>query len=402
ASDEQDEAAFVAEQMRDLESDGIALSDVAVFYRTNAQSRVIEEVLVRYGLPYQVVGGPRYYDRREVKDAVAYLRAVVTPDDQVAIKRIINVPRRAIGNTSVGHVDRFAEAADIGFMEALRQGGANERLTGRAQRSIAEFVSLLDHLRDRIGDGPRAVTEAVLEETGYLDMIRAERTIEAMGREENLRELVSAVAEFEESGPISVGPTDWEGLEPIAKLQMFLESISLVADIDGMEDTEKATLMTLHNAKGLEFPAVFLTGMEDGVFPHMRSLGDPAQLEEERRLCYVGITRAEERLFLTRAWNRNLWGQSQYNGPSRFLGEIPESLIRKAKRTEQSIHAAASASHPTVSDTDIISGDRVRHAHWGDGVVREVVGTGDRAEAVVTFDEGDKRLLLAWAPLEKA
>ncbi|MCH7845430.1 MAG: DNA helicase PcrA [Acidobacteria bacterium] len=402
AADEQDEAAFVAEQMRDLESDGMALSDVAVFYRTNAQSRVIEEVLVRYGLPYQVVGGPRYYDRREVKDAVAYLRAVVNPDDQVAIKRIINVPRRAIGNTSVAHVDRFAEATDISFMEALRQGGANERLTGRAQRSIAEFVSLLDHLHDRISDGPRAVTEAVLEETGYLDMIRAERTIEAMGREENLRELVSAVAEFEESGPISVGPIDWEGLEPIAKLQMFLESISLVADIDGMEDTEKATLMTLHNAKGLEFPAVFLTGMEDGVFPHMRSLGDPAQLEEERRLCYVGITRAEERLFLTRAWNRNLWGQSQYNGPSRFLGEIPESLIRKVKRTEQSVHAAASASRPTVSDTDIISGDRVRHAHWGDGVVREVVGTGDRAEAVVAFDEGDKRLLLAWAPLEKA
>jgi DNA helicase-2/ATP-dependent DNA helicase PcrA len=246
------------------------------------------------------------------------------------------------------------------------------------------------------------VTEAVLEETGYLDMVRAERTIEAMGREENLRELVSAVAEFEETGPITVGPADWAELDPAVKMEMFLETISLVADVDGMEDTDKVTLMTLHNAKGLEFPAVFITGLEEGVFPHMRSLGDPAQLEEERRLCYVGITRAEQRLFLTRAWNRNLWGQSQYNGASRFLGEIPETLTHQVKRSKQSAHAAASASHPTVTDTDLSSGDRVRHAHWGNGVVREVVGTGDRAEAVVAFDEGEKRLLLAWAPLEKA
>jgi DNA helicase-2/ATP-dependent DNA helicase PcrA len=401
ASDEHEEAAFVAEQIRELEAEGIAHSDVAVFYRTNAQSRVIEEVFVRYGLPYQVVGGLKYYDRREVKDAVAYLRAVVNPDDQVAIKRIINVPKRAIGDTSVAHVDRYAQANALRFMEGLRHADAIDRLTNRAQRSIAEFVSLIDHLRERLDDGPRAITEAVLEETGYLDMVRAERTIEAMGREENLRELVSAVAEFEETGPMSVGPADWAELDPVAKLEMFLESISLVADVDGMEDTEQVTLMTLHNAKGLEFPAVFITGMEDGVFPHMRSLGDPSQLEEERRLCYVGITRAEQRLFLTRAWNRNLWGQSQYNGPSRFLGEIPDTLTRVVKRSKEAVHAAAEASHPTVTDSDIISGDRVRHAHWGDGIVREVVGTGDRAEAVVAFDEGDKRLLLAWAPLEK-
>ena len=401
AEDEHEEAAFVAEQIRDLEKDGVALSDVAVFYRTNAQSRVIEEVFVRYGLAYQVVGGLKYYDRREVKDAVAYLRAVVNPDDQVALKRIINVPKRAIGDTTVAHVDRFAESAGTGFMEALRDADRNERLTSRAQRSIAEFVSIIDHLRERIDDGPRAVIEAVLDETGYLDMVRAERTIEAMGREENLRELVSAVAEFEENGPISMGPADWAELDPVARLELFLESISLVADVDGMQETEQVTLMTLHNAKGLEFPVVFVTGMEEGVFPHMRSLGDPAQLEEERRLCYVGITRAEQRLYLTRAWNRNLWGQSQYNGPSRFLGEVPEDLLEKMKRTKQLQHAAADASHPTVTDADIISGDLVRHAHWGDGIVREVVGSGDRAEAVVEFDEGDKRLLLAWAPLKK-
>ena len=401
AEDEHEEAAFVAEQIRDLERDGVALSDVALFYRTNAQSRVIEEVFVRYGLAYQVVGGLKYYDRREVKDAVAYLRAVVNPDDQVALKRVINVPRRAIGDTSVAHVDRFAERAGIGFMEGLRRADRNDRLTARAQRSIGEFVSIIDHLRERIDDGPRAVIQAVLDETGYLDMIRAERTIEAMGREENLRELVSAVADFEENGPVTMGPADWAELNPAARLELFLESISLVADVDSMEETDQVTLMTLHNAKGLEFPVVFVTGMEEGVFPHMRSLGDPDQLEEERRLAYVGITRAEQRLYLTRAWNRNLYGQSQYNGPSRFLSEVPEELLNTMKRTKQLKHAAADASHPTVSDADITSGDLVRHAHWGDGIVREVVGSGDRAEAVVEFDEGDKRLLLAWAPLKK-
>ncbi len=401
AEDEHEESAFVAEQIRDLEREDVALSDVAVFYRTNAQSRVIEEVFVRYGLAYQVVGGLKYYDRREVKDAVAYLRAVVNPDDQVALKRIINVPKRAIGDTSVAHVDRFAERAGIGFMAGLREADRNDRLTSRAQRSIGEFVSIVDHLRERIDDGPRAVIQAVLDETGYLDMIRAERTIEAMGREENLRELVSAVADFEENGPVTLGPADWAELDPVARLELFLESISLVADVDSMEETDQVTLMTLHNAKGLEFPVVFVTGMEEGVFPHMRSLGDPDQLEEERRLAYVGITRAEQRLYLTRAWNRNLYGQSQYNGPSRFLSEIPEELLNNVKRTKQLKHAAADASHQTVSDADIISGDLVRHAHWGDGIVREVVGSGDRAEAVVEFDEGDKRLLLAWAPLKK-
>jgi DNA helicase-2/ATP-dependent DNA helicase PcrA len=401
AEDEHEEAAFVAEQIRELEDEGVALSDVAIFYRTNAQSRVIEEVFVRYGLSYQVVGGLKYYDRREVKDAVAYLRAVVNPDDQVALKRIINVPKRAIGDTSVAHVDRYAEGAGVGFLAALREADRNERLTARAQRSIAEFVALYDHLRERIEEGPRAVTQAVLEETGYLDMVRAERTIEAMGREENLRELVSAVAEFEETGPISIGPADWAELSQRAKLELFLESISLVAEVDDMEDVNQVTLMTLHNAKGLEFPVVFVTGMEEGVFPHMRSLGDPTQHEEERRLAYVGITRAEQRLYLTRAWNRNLYGQSQYNGPSRFLGEIPDELVEPIKRTKELKHAAANASHPTVTDADIIIGDLVRHAHWGDGIVREVVGSGDRAEAIVAFDEGDKRLLLAWAPLKK-
>jgi DNA helicase-2/ATP-dependent DNA helicase PcrA len=404
AKDEQDEAAFIADRIRALEDAGSRLSDIAVFYRTNAQSRVIEEVFVRYGIPYQVVGGLKYYDRREVKDALAYLRAVVNPDDQVALKRIINVPRRAIGDTSVAHVDRFAEAAGIGFYEALTRVDENDRVTARARSAIEEFVALMEELRRSVEDGPAAAIEAVLNTTGYLDMVREERSIEAMGREENLRELASAVAEFEEVGPASVGPADWAELDAMAKLGMFLESISLVSDIDSYEDRDQVTLMTLHNAKGLEFPIVFVTGMEDGVFPHMRSLGSRKELEEERRLCYVGITRAEERLFLTRAWSRNLWGQSQYNGPSRFLGEIPGHLTRAIKRSSRSTAAGTRAAARSEGDAlALAAGDRVRHAHWGEGIVVDVVGRGEGAEAVVAFDgRGEKRLLIAWAPLEKA
>jgi DNA helicase-2/ATP-dependent DNA helicase PcrA len=402
ARDEQDEAAFIADRIRELESDGTALADIAVFYRTNAQSRVIEEVFVRYGVPYQVVGGLKYYDRREVKDAIAYLRGVVNPDDQVALKRIINVPKRAIGDTSVAHVDRFAESEGIGFFDALRRVDENERLTARAQRSIEEFVALMDHLGERAADGPAAAIEAVLDETGYLDMIRSDRSIEAMGREENLKELASAVAEFEEVGPASMGPSEWAELDAMEKIGLFLEAISLVADIDSYEDRDQVTLMTLHNAKGLEFPVVFITGMEDGVFPHLRSLGNKAELEEERRLCYVGITRAEQRLHLTRAWSRNLWGQSQYNGPSRFLGEIPEHLVTSVKRSRHADQQPVSVSRASVGGEEITVGDRVRHTHWGDGVVVEVVGRGDAAEATVAFEGmGEKRLLLAWAPLEK-
>jgi DNA helicase-2/ATP-dependent DNA helicase PcrA len=400
--DEHEEAAFVAEEVGVLEEAGVRPSSMAVFYRTNAQSRVIEELFVRFGIPYQVIGGPKYYDRREVRDALAYLRALVNPADQVALKRIINVPKRAIGATSVGHVDRFAEAHGLSFMDALRRADEIAALTPRAQRSMNEFVALLDHLHDRATAGPREAIEAALDETGYFDWVRSEKTIEAMGREENLKELVSAVAEFEEMGPASVGIQQWAELDGLTQLQLFLESISLVTDVDAMDDSEAVTLMTLHNAKGLEFPVVFVTGMEDGVFPHMRSLGDPEQLEEERRLCYVGLTRAEERLYLTRAWSRNLWGQNNYNGPSRFLSEIPDSLTRPVKRAKRRPQKEAVSPSQTVDPDGIGDGDRVRHSHWGLGTVREVIGAGDRAEALVTFDaEGDKRLLLAWAPLEK-
>lgn len=403
AQDEHDEAAFIAEQVQSLEERGHSGAGMAVFYRTNAQSRVVEETFVKFGVPYQVVGGPKYYDRREVRDVLAYLRALVNPADTVAVKRIVNVPRRAIGDTSVGRVDRHAESESITFWEALAAADDNPRLSTRAQRSMGEFVALMEQLRAEARGGPRVALESILDISGYLDMVRSEGTVEAMGREENLKELVSAAADFEEEGPVSLGPSEWAQLDGMVRVELFLEAISLVTDTDSMEASETVTLMTLHNAKGLEFPVVFMTGMEDGVFPHMRALGDPAELEEERRLCYVGVTRAMERLFLTRAWSRNLWGGTNYNGPSRFLGEIPDELITEAKRPAR--RAELEQARPriaTLSASEIGNGDRVRHAHWGMGTVREIVGSGPGAEAVVTFDgQGVKHLLLAWAPLER-
>ena len=402
AQDEREEAAFVAEEVARLQDLGVGLDEIAVFYRTNAQSRVIEELFVRFGVTYQVVGGLKYYDRKEVKDALAYMRAIVNPDDQVAIKRIINVPRRSIGDTSVAHVDRFAEAHGIGFLAALKRADEVDALTSRAQKAMLEFAALIDMLAEPAAGGPHAALDAVLNDTGYLDMIRAEKTIEAMGREENLKELLGAAAEFEETGPASMGPDDWNALDGIGKIQMFLEAISLVTATDDATNSDAVTLMTLHNAKGLEYPAVFVTGLEDGVFPHMRALGDPKELEEERRLCYVGITRAEKHLYLTRAWTRTMWGSTNYNSPSRFLGEIPDGLLVEAKRDRRSATLESRTPTTTVSDTDVSVGDLVRHSHWGDGTVLEIVGAGDRAEAVVKFSaHGTKRLLLAWAPLEK-
>jgi DNA helicase-2/ATP-dependent DNA helicase PcrA len=403
AEDEHDEAAYLAEVVTELEKADRRRSEIAVFYRTNAQSRVIEEVMVKFGVPYQVVGGLKYYDRREVKDVLGYLRAIVNPDDTVALKRVVNVPKRSIGATSVAHVDRFADGEGLSFYEALARSDENPRLAARAQRSIAEFVALLEHLTLQAAGGPRAALEAITTDTGYMDWVRSERTIEAMGREENLKELISAAADFEETGPASMGPAEWEAIDGLRRVEMFLEAISLVTDVDSMDNSEAVTLMTLHNAKGLEFPVVFITGMEDGVFPHMRSLGEPAELEEERRLAYVGITRAMEELYLTRAWSRNLWGGNNFNPPSRFLREIPEHLTTQAtRRARRGALESVTRQASTVADGSIASGDRVRHAHWGEGTVREVIGSGDRAEAVVSFDaEGVKRLLLAWAPLEQ-
>jgi DNA helicase-2/ATP-dependent DNA helicase PcrA len=401
--DERDEAAFVGEEMGVLEEESVRLSDMAVFYRTNAQSRVLEETFVRLGIPYQVVGGPKFYDRKEVKDVLAYLRALVNPSDQVAVKRIVNVPKRGVGDTSIGHLDREVEANRITFYEALQAAGENPRLSARARKQIAEFVGLMDFLRDRAEDGVNAALEAVLRETGYIDELQAEKTIEAMGRVENLKELSTVAEEFEEVGPgLEFEGVSWSDLNGLERIERFLESVSLVSDVDDLDEgSGAATLMTLHNAKGLEFDVVFITGLEDGVFPHMRALGDPDELEEERRLAYVGITRARKRLYLTNAWSRNLWGGTNYNSPSRFLAELPDNLHQSAER-ERKEEVESSRARQSVDSGELSVGDRVRHAHWGLGTIAEILGSGSKAEAVVGFDdEGNKRLLLAWAPLEK-
>jgi len=404
AEDEHDEAAFIAEQLGSLEDQGLRLSDAAIFYRTHAQARVLEEVLVRYGVPYQVIGGPKFYDRREVKDVMAYLKAITNPSDTVAMKRILNVPKRGIGDTSVGHVDRIVEAEGITFYEALTRAGENPRLSPRAINAIGEFVALLNLLVGAAGEGPRATLQAVLADTGYLAELEHEGTIEALGRVENLKELLSVATEFEENGPLTdLGDERWDELDGLRRLELFLESTALVSDVDALEESGAVTMMTLHNAKGLEFPVIFIAGMEEGVFPHMRSLGDPEQLEEERRLAYVGITRTKRRLYLSHATTRNLFGATNYNSPSRFLGEIPESLMAEADKRVRRPDREATQPRPTLGGGDVFRGDRIRHRQWGLGTIVSVDGDGDRAEAIVRFDEaGEKRLLLAWAPLERA
>jgi len=407
AEDERDEAAFVAEQINALEDEGRSASDIAVFYRTNAQSRVLEEVFVRYGIPYAVVGGVKFYERREVKDVLAYLRVLVNPDDQVALKRVINVPKRGLGSTSLGYLDRYAQGLGVSFHDGLVQVDDEPNLSARARKQVKEFLALLDVVRTKAQDGPRAAVEAVLESTGYLAELQVEQTIEALGRVENVRELGTVAEEYEIGAEGSIiGDEAWDDLDGLRRLELFLESISLVADIDELEEgSATVTLMTLHNAKGLEFPIIFIIGLDDGVFPHVRSLGDPSELEEERRLCYVGITRAQDRLFMTNAWSRMLWGGTNYNPPSRFLSEIPEELVTKIdkRRRRAAYETDSSATRSTVDASQISPGDRVVHNKWGAGVVLDINGTGDRAEATVKFDElGQKRLLLAWAPLKKA
>ncbi|MFZ0014072.1 MAG: DNA helicase PcrA [Acidimicrobiia bacterium] len=409
AEDEHDEAGFVVDEIESLQKSGFNLADVAVFYRTNAMSRVIEDVFVRRGIPYSVVGSVKFYDRKEVKDAVAYLKVLVNPSDEVAVKRVINEPRRGIGATTVAHVDRYSQKNGISFFEGLSAANDIPQLNSRAQRSVLEFVSLIEMLRAKADEGGvETAIQAVLDDTGMVANYESERTIEAMGRVENLRELVGVATEFESVNEGAViGDEPFDTLDNLRRLEVFLESTALVADIDEWDEGAGAvTLMTLHTAKGLEFPVVVIVGMEDGVFPHMRSLGDPEELEEERRLAYVGITRAQDKLYLTSAWQRMLFGGSNYNPPSRFLQEIPDTLLEKAPKRQRrgpADRAAATGPRTTIAAGDVGPGDRVRHDKWGLGTVREIVGDGDRAEAEVMFDtQGKKRLLLAWAPLEIA
>jgi DNA helicase-2/ATP-dependent DNA helicase PcrA len=448
--DERDEALYLAREIHRLvEECPYRFGDLAVFYRTNAQSRVLEEVFVRSGIPYRVFGGVKFYDRKEVKDVLAYLRALANPDDEVSLKRIVNVPKRGVGDTSVAKLEAYAAERNLTFSGALARA-MDSGVTGKALGGIRVLLDVLEELADVSEHGVAATVEAVLERTGYLAELEAERSIEAAGRIENLREIVGVAQEFDdalERGDVlgaaanSVaaalraddadgGDVAGEGDEPaplvvpvgIPRIQAFLEALSLVTDMDDYDPEQSAvTLMTLHSAKGLEFPVVFLTGLEENVFPHVRSLGDPDQLDEERRLCYVGITRARERLYLCHAWCRNLFGSTQYNPASRFLAEIPEQLVRLTGRTapgrgsirERQLGTGVVGAPRGPGGGPITGaagaeklglkvGDDVSHEKFGEGVIIGIEGEGDKAEALIRFrDVGEKRLLLSWAPLKR-
>jgi DNA helicase-2/ATP-dependent DNA helicase PcrA len=375
ADDEHAEAQFVAEEVDALCDKKLARPcDVAVFYRTNAQSRVFEEVFIRVGLPYKVVGGVRFYERREVRDLLAYLRALVNPDDTISMRRILNTPKRGIGERAEACIEALAQRDRTTFNAALHHAMDAPGIASRSANAINEFIQMMDELTALADAGapPSAVMEEVLTRSGYLGELEASDDTQDEGRIENLQELVAVAQEFESSNP--------EGT-----LSSFLEQVALVADADQIpvEDGGEGvvTLMTLHTAKGLEFPVVFLTGMEDGVFPHLRSLADPKELEEERRLAYVGITRARQRLYLSRALVRSSWGAPSYNPASRFLDEIPADLL-DWRRKEPERHTVQARSHPaspfgqrTVRPTlQVSAGDRVNHDTFGLGTVTATRG----------------------------
>jgi len=413
ADNEHDEASFVAGEVDRLaDTEGLTYSQMAVFYRTNAQSRVFEEVFIRVGLPYKVVGGLRFYERREVRDALAYLRLLANPEDTVSLRRVINVPKRGIGERAEACLEAMAQREGVSFAQALRRCEEAYGLAPRSLAAVAGFRQLVDDLRVLVeaGTGPATILEAVLERTGYAAELAGSADPQDQTRLENLQELVSVAREFEESSALVGG----EGT-----LTEFLEQVALVADADEIPDSDDGeadssgvvTLMTLHTAKGLEFPVVFLTGLEDGVFPHQRSLGDPRELEEERRLAYVGLTRAQQRLYLSRSVVRSAWGAPQHYPASRFLEEIPAELLdwRREESTVSSTPAAAAvAARPGVRSPGnrpvihLEPGDRVTHDAFGMGTVVVVEGVGERAVASIDFrTEGVKRLLLRYAPVEK-
>ncbi|PKV87382.1 DNA helicase PcrA [Streptomyces sp. TLI_146] len=431
ADTEHDEAQFVADEIDRLTDAGDAKAgDVAIFYRTNAQSRVFEEIFIRVGLPYKVVGGVRFYERKEVRDVLAYLRVLANPEDAVPLRRILNVPKRGIGDRAEAMIDALSLREKITFPQALRRVDEAYGMAARSANAVKRFNQLMDDLRTIVdsGAGPAVVLEAVLEQTGYLAELQASTDPQDETRIENLQELAAVALEFEQAR----GEAEGADTAATPTLAEFLEQVALVADSDQIPDEDEEgsgviTLMTLHTAKGLEFPVVFLTGMEDGVFPHMRALGQVKELEEERRLAYVGITRARERLYLTRSSMRSAWGQPSYNPPSRFLEEIPAQHL-DWKRTGPmaapagpvsgkglgggaGLSSSRARSGPSgfatrrTSDKPVIAltiGDRVTHDQFGLGTVVSVTGSGSDAQATIDFgDERPKKLLLRYAPVEK-
>ncbi|MDN6133594.1 UvrD-helicase domain-containing protein [Brevibacterium sp.] len=493
AENEQSEARFIVDRVDELiDDEKYTYGDFAVFYRTNAQSRAIEDALVRSGIPYKIVGGTRFYERKEIKDALAYLRVVANPDDDVNLRRILNVPKRSIGDRTEGIVADFADREGISFYTALGRLDEIVHLSARAKASVSKFYDLMRDLAATAEAAPLSrVIEAILEQSGYLESLQKSTDPQDESRVDNLAELVAVAEDFVATQALAgtgddddveadsgaeadssagaadeVEPTasdadtadasgaDAQSLESPASgnssIEAFLEQVALASDTDQIPDAElgQVTLMTLHTAKGLEFPVVFLTGLEDGGFPHARSFENPNELSEERRLAYVGLTRARQRLIVTRAETRSMWGQPQYNPPSRFLSEIPENLIEwentgsfsssmggglssagyggggyggyggsrgggfDSTRGSRSRSGSANSSAPVAGfpnrirpNREVITvsvGEKVSHESFGLGTVTEVNGVGDKTVAVVDFGSlGTKRLLLRYAPIEK-
>jgi DNA helicase II / ATP-dependent DNA helicase PcrA len=402
--DEHEEARWVAGEIERLaEEEGLKRSDVAIFYRTNAMSRVLEDTLNRYDVSYQVIGGTKFYERAEIKDAVAYLSLLVNPADQVSFSRVVNSPRRGIGNTTQGRLASHANTTGLPIWEVMERVEEVPGLSGAAIKSVGRFHETMEGLRDRVEDSAVAqILERVLNETGYLEALAAERTVEAEGRAENLEALVAGAAEFDLE-------REREGESEIEPLEAYLQSISLYTEQDGLEGAaeELVTLMTLHNAKGLEYDTVFVVGCEDGAFPHMRALEEGAE-EEERRLCYVAITRAERRLYMTWARERRLFGRAERNTPSRFIDELPPELTERhggppagltSWDSSFSGQSPAEAVDPGPA-LELQTGDDVVHASFGDGVVTGVESGG---VIIVRFsgDGSERKLMADYAPIRK-
>ncbi len=426
ADNEHDEARFVAEEIDALADKGeITYNDVAVFYRTNNSSRALEEVFIRAGIPYKVVGGVRFYERREIRDIVAYLRVLDNPGDSVSMRRILNTPRRGIGDRAEACVAVYAENTGSSFNDALQAAaeGKVPMLNSRSQKAIAGFVELLDDLRGRLDGELGELVDAVLDRTGYRTELESSTDPQDLARLDNLNELVSVAHEFStdlaNAQALGESEPQNEDIPDTGVLAQFLERVSLVADADELPEQGAGvvTMMTLHTAKGLEFPVVFVTGWEDGMFPHMRALGDPTELSEERRLAYVGITRARQRLYLSRARVRSSWGQPMLNPESRFLREIPQELIDWRRTEPAPSHSAPvsgagrfGAPRPSPARSAagkrpllvLEPGDRVTHDKYGLGRVEEVSGTGESAMSLIDFGSaGRVKLMHNHAPVAR-
>jgi DNA helicase II / ATP-dependent DNA helicase PcrA len=404
-TDEHEEARWVAGEIQRLgEEHGVQRSDVAVFYRTNAMSRVLEDTLVRFDLPYQVIGGTKFYDRAEVKDAVAYLSLLLNPADQVSFSRIVNSPRRGIGNTTQGRLASYANTAGLTIWEVAERADEVPGLSAAAVKAVTRFFETMDLLKARVDAGAAVadLVQAVLSESGYVEALEAERTVEAEGRIENLDAFAEAAAEFDLN-------REQEGESEVPPLEEFLQQISLLSDQDSIEEEQdQVTLMTVHNAKGLEYDTVFVIGCEDGSFPHMMALEEGSE-EEERRLCYVAITRARQRLYMTWARERRLFGRSERNLPSRFIDELPVELTERHATVSSTVggmtwapSSGASPAQPVDPGPalEMQTGDDVVHASFGDGVVTAVEPGG---VVVVRFsgDGSERKLMADYAPIRK-